>query len=96
MIWFLVSQFFTLILTLFRLGRTSETDKDLDKKKSTFKLSTFLFILFLPLLIPILVAIELFHAVGTDAVRKAGIRTALNVNLHLLPVTVIVSHVLAV
>ncbi|MCP4363604.1 MAG: transposase [Chloroflexi bacterium] len=30
MIWFLISQCFALILTLFRLGRTSEADKDLE------------------------------------------------------------------
>ena len=30
MIWFFISQFFSMVLTLFRLGRTSETDKDLE------------------------------------------------------------------
>ncbi len=30
MIWFLVSQIFSMILTLLRLGRTSEADKDLE------------------------------------------------------------------
>ena len=30
MIWFLISQLFTLMLTLFRLARTSEADKDLE------------------------------------------------------------------
>ena len=30
MIWFLVLQFFSMMLTLLRLGRTSETDKDLE------------------------------------------------------------------
>lgn len=30
MIWFIVSQLFAMILTLLRLGRTSETDKDLE------------------------------------------------------------------
>ena len=30
MIWFLVLQFFSMVLTLLRLGRTSDTDKDLE------------------------------------------------------------------
>ena len=30
MIWFLILQFFSMMLTLLRLGRTSETDKDLE------------------------------------------------------------------
>ena len=30
MIWFLVSQLFVIVLTLLRLGRTSEADKDLE------------------------------------------------------------------
>ena len=30
MIWFLISQLFSMILTLLRLGRTSDADKDLE------------------------------------------------------------------